>query len=72
VIDDPACLGDALAAAMRDPGGRYAAAQKLLFDETFDLTDTPSSVRAAQAVARVAGFELSLPTTSPARRIVNA
>ena len=72
VINDPACLGDALAEAMRDPAGRYAAAQRQLFDGTFDLTDTPSSIRAAEAVARVAGFELSVSEAQTARRIVNA
>jgi hypothetical protein len=72
VINDPACLGDALAEAMRDPAGRYAATQRQLFDETFDLTDTPSLIRAAEAVARVAGFELSVSEAQTARRIVNA
>lgn len=72
VIDDPALLGEALSEAMRDPGGRYAAAQKKLFDDTFDLTDTPSSLRAAEVVARVAGFELSAPKARTARRLVNA
>lgn len=72
VIDDPARLGDALTEAMRDPGGRYAAAQKQLFEDTFDLTATPSSLRAAGAIARVAGFELSVPEAQTARRIVNA
>lgn len=71
VINDVACLGDALDEATRDLGGRYAAAQKQLFDQSFDLTDTPSSVRAAQAVARVAGFDLSV-SDPPARRLVNA
>jgi len=71
VINDVACLGDALAEAMSDPGGRYAAAQKQLFADTFDLSETPSSLRAAEAIAHVAGFDLSTPTT-PARRLVNA
>jgi hypothetical protein len=71
VIGDPAALGDALAEAVRDPGGRYAARQRQLFDETFDLTDTPSSIRAAQAVARVAGFALATPPAEPTRRLVN-
>ena len=61
VIDDPARLGDALDEAIRDPGGRYAAAQKQLFEDTFDLTDTPSSVRAAKVVARLAGIGLPAP-----------
>ena len=72
VIGDPACLGDALAEAIRDPGGHYAAAQKQLFDDTFDLTDVPSSLRAAEVVARVAGFELSVPQARTTRRLVNA
>ena len=72
VIDDPACLGEALSEAMRDPGGRYAAAQKQLFDDTFDLTGTPSSLRAAQAVARVGGFELAVAEAETTRRLVNA
>jgi len=72
VIGDPACLGDALSEAMRDPGGRYAAAQKRLLAETFDLTDTPSSVRAAQAVAQVGGFTLRAVPARASRRIVNA
>ncbi len=66
VIDDPEQLGEALAAAQRDQGGRFAAAQKALFDASFDLTDTPSSVRAAQAVAAVMALEL------PARLLPNA
>jgi len=73
VINDPDCLGDALAEAIRDPGGRFAAAQKQLFDATFDLTETPSSVRAAQVVARVAGVDLPPARKTPtARRLVNA
>ena len=72
VIGDPACLGGALAEAIRDPGGHYAAAQKQLFDDTFDLTDVPSSLRAAEVVARVAGFELSVPEARTTRRLVNA
>ncbi len=72
VIDDPERLDDALSEAIRDPGGRYAAAQKQLFDDTFDLTDTPSSLRAAAAVARVTGFDLQMPEARMARRIVNA
>jgi hypothetical protein len=72
VINDPASLGEALAEAMRDQGGRYAAAQRLLFDQSFDLTDTPSSVRAAQVVARVGGIDLPTPTMRPKRRIAYA
>ncbi|HMI18860.1 MAG TPA: hypothetical protein VK533_04890 [Sphingomonas sp.] len=72
VIGDPIRLGDALAQAARDPSGRYAAAQRTLFDQSFDLTETPSSVRAAQVVARVGGIELPVPAMQPARRIAYA
>ena len=72
VINDTALLGAALAEAIRDPGGRYAATQRQLFDESFDLNETPSSVRAARAVARVAGIELPAPLAPVERRIVNA
>jgi len=72
VINDPALLGQAIGEAMRDAGGRYAAAQRQLFAESFDLNDTPSSVRAAQVVARVAGIELPEPMAPSTRRLVNA
>jgi hypothetical protein len=72
VIDDPAFLGEALAQATREQGGRYAAAQRILFDQSFDLSETLSSVRAAQVVARVGGIELPAPATEPARRIAYA
>jgi hypothetical protein len=72
VIGDPAMLGEALAEAVRDQGGRYAAAQRMLFDQSFDLTETPSSIRAAQAVARVGGIELRLPEAPPAPLVAYA
>jgi hypothetical protein len=61
VIDDPDRLGAALAEARSDLGGRYAAQQKQLLEASFDLTETPSSFRAAQAVARLGGVEIALP-----------
>ena len=70
VINDPACLGAALDEAMRDSGGRFAAVQKQLFEDSFELNDMPSSVRAARVVARVAGIELPVPPS--ARRTVDA
>ena len=70
VINDPACLGAALREAIHDPGGRFAKAQEQLFADSFDLTETPSSMRAARVVARVAGIEL--PTHPSPRRSVNA
>lgn len=72
VIEDPAQLGEALAVARRDEGGRFAAAQKKLFDASFDLTETPSSVRAAQAVARVIGLDLATPATRGERVAIPA
>lgn len=72
VINDPARLGEALAEAIRDPGGRYAAAQKQLFDATFDLTETPSAIRAALAVARVAGQDLPAPEAPAERHLAHA
>jgi len=63
---------DALAEAVRDPGSRYAVAQRQLFAESFDLTETPSSVRAARVVARVAGLDLAAPVAPATRRLVNA
>jgi hypothetical protein len=72
VINDPAKLGEALREAIRDPGGRYAAAQQRLLADTFDLGDTPSSVRAAQAVARLAGIEIPASASPSTRRAIDA
>jgi hypothetical protein len=47
-IDD---LGAALTNAQARHEASYGAAQKALFDYTFDLTDEPSSHRAARAIA---------------------
>lgn len=49
-IEDISALGPALSAALADPN-RYEDAQKAHFADTFDLTDQPSSVRAAKAIA---------------------
>jgi len=56
VIETVGVLGAALKEA-RDV--RYAAVQRELVAATFDLTDVPSSVRAAEAVARFAGLPFS-------------
>ncbi|HKR89786.1 MAG TPA: hypothetical protein VJS38_16570 [Phenylobacterium sp.] len=56
VIEGAAGLGPALDAARSEHGSRYAPIQRELFDYSFDLTDEPSSVRAARAVARFAGL----------------
>ena len=57
VISDIADLGEALGRARAEHSGLYRTAQQALFDYSFDLTDEPSSVRAARAVARFAGLD---------------
>jgi hypothetical protein len=57
VIDDVADLGAALQAARADHAAVWRPAQQALFDHSFDLTDEPSSVRAARAVAAFAGVD---------------
>jgi len=71
VINDPALLGNALTAATRDQGGRFRATQKRLFNASFDLTETPSAVRAAHALARVLGLDLPAPAATQ-RPLVDA
>jgi CDP-glycerol glycerophosphotransferase (TagB/SpsB family) len=56
VIDRVSELGAALDTAHAQHRSRYAAVQRELFDDSFDLDDQPSSVRAARAVARFAGL----------------
>ncbi|MBT9470824.1 MAG: hypothetical protein IV099_06525 [Phenylobacterium sp.] len=50
-------LGRALGAAGESHEKHYRATQRELFEARFDLTDEPSSVRAARAVAHYAGLE---------------
>lgn len=50
VVDDVDALGAALDRAQAEHAARYAPIQRDLFARTFDLTDTPSSERAAAAV----------------------
>jgi hypothetical protein len=49
VLDGVEGLVDAVASAQRGHGD-YVEAQKRGFAESFDLQETPSSVRAAQAI----------------------
>lgn len=56
VIDRVEQLGEALAAATGANASSYRRVQEELFARSFDLTDEPSSDRAARAVARVAGL----------------
>lgn len=63
VIGDVAELGTALANARRDQDRLYRPVQERLFNYSFDLAETPSSQRAARAIAQVAG--LVWPTALP-------
>lgn len=56
VIDRVQELGAALAEAQARQDDTYAAVQRKLFDYSFDLGELPSSVRAAEAIARFAGL----------------
>jgi hypothetical protein len=65
VICGPSELGTAIAGAWRRHG-QYRSAQTSLFEQSFDLEATPSSVRAADAIMRVmrgkaAEFDIRLP-----------
>ena len=56
VIADVGELGAALSRARRDQAAVYGPVQRELFERTFDLTDEPSSVRAARAMAQFCGL----------------
>lgn len=56
VITDVADLGAALDAAQAQHATVHRPIQEALFAHSFDLTDEPSSDRAARAVAKVAGL----------------
>jgi hypothetical protein len=56
VIESAAQLGEALERSRSEHAAVYRPIQRELFDYTFDLTDEPSSLRAARAVARFAGI----------------
>lgn len=64
VIDDPAHLGEALAHA-RASHAAYRPTQEAMFDYTFDLRETPSSVRAADAVAAFLRGKAAHPAAAP-------
>jgi len=54
VADRIEALGPALEEAVAGHAARYGPIQRELFDYSFDLTDEPSSIRAARAIWRVA------------------
>lgn len=53
-------LGEALQSARRDHAELYRPIQQRLFERSFDLTDEPSSVRAARALAEFCGLQPSV------------
>lgn len=57
VIERVEELGAALAEAQAREEDVYAPIQRKLFDHSFDLGELPSSVRAAEAIARFAGLK---------------
>lgn len=57
VISDLDALGPALAAAKAEHEARYRGVQEEMLRSTFDIGETPASVRAAEAIARVAGLQ---------------
>lgn len=61
VIDDVEDLATALITAQREQAARFGPIQEQLFRYSFDLTQTPSSERAACAVAKVAGLQQPSP-----------
>lgn len=56
VIEEVGELGEALARSREGHAATYRPVQEALFDYSFDLTDEPSSERAARALAHFAGL----------------
>ncbi len=67
VIERASELGPALADAQARHQSTYAPIQQRLFEESFDLTDTPSSIRAAAVVAEIAGVKPKTVRSAPVR-----
>jgi hypothetical protein len=61
VITTAAQLTEALRDATMRHSQHYSTIQKALFDHTFDLTEEPSSVRAARAIAKMLGIQTGAP-----------
>jgi CDP-glycerol glycerophosphotransferase (TagB/SpsB family) len=59
VIDSIDDLGAALNQAQTDHAHVYRPIQRTLFDHTFDLTDEPSSCRAARVIANLVGGQFA-------------
>ena len=58
VLTDPAGLAQGLRDATDTHATRHEVVQRSMRDRSFDLSDTPSSVRAAEAILRFAGRSL--------------
>lgn len=72
VIDGVGSLGSALETAAADHARTYKPIQQALFDASFDLTEEPSSLRAARAVARFCGLPTEgLSAQSPPARVAH-
>ncbi|MEO7787594.1 MAG: hypothetical protein ABIR77_07210 [Sphingomicrobium sp.] len=56
VIDSVAELGNGIAQTLAEFEAVFRPVQERLFAQSFDLTDEPSAVRAARAIARIAGL----------------
>lgn len=57
VISDVDELGEALTTAKAEHEAHYRAVQDEMLHATFEASETPASVRAAEAIARVAGLQ---------------
>jgi len=66
VIETVGELGGALLSAQREHQDVYRPIQQMLFERSFDLTDEPSSVRAARALAVFCGLPARGLTPAPA------
>ncbi len=70
VIETAAELGPALDRAIKEHAVVHRPVQRELFDYTFSLTEEPSSVRAARAIAALAGLASPPAPLREARRLV--
>lgn len=70
VIEQVAQLGPALIQSRSEHEEVWRPVQQALFDYSFDLTDEPSSIRAARALAGLAG--LDMPRHAPAPEAIAA
>jgi len=68
VLDDMDGFGEMLESCQAQHATIHAPLQRQMFDYSFDLTDEPSSERAARAVARVMGQDVDGSASAPDRR----